>query len=333
MKVLSICPNPSDGTSWYRAALPMARLQQSHDNFQFVEYGRSDLDWSDMVNFDILFIQRPYGVKFLELANKAITLGLKVWVDFDDMIWDVPEHSVARASYGKKVANEIIMLIKHLNPEKTIITVSTQELKEQVLLISPVANVWVIANALDEKIFFPLPKKSSPRIVDFAWRGSDTHQQDLHIHYNTLKEVTKSHTVEFIGHNPFWAREFKHVILSHPGGLLEYFKYISQRKWGAFVVMLEDNTFNRCKSNIMYLEAVYAGANVIAPAWPEWNRPGVLTYGEGGKYPDLLNAMYEYTCMTDEKCNIEYQKTAFDVKDNYKLSEQNSVRYNKLYYL
>lgn len=330
MKVLSICPNPSDGTSWYRAALPLARMQQRYDDFQFVEYGRNDIGWNDMVNFDVMFLQRPHSLEHLSLASKAVMMGMKVWVDLDDLITQVPTHSIAYPAYNQKVVKQIVSFLQHLNPRHTLLTVSTAALRDEVLKINGELNVVVVPNALDDKIFFPLPNAASPLMVDFAWRGSETHQLDVFLHHDTIKTVSEDYIFEFIGHNPFWARGFKRVILSNPGGLLEYFKYISRRVWGAWVVMLEDNTFNMCKSNIMYLEGVFAGANIIAPAWPEWSRPGVYTYGEGGKYPTLFDAMLAFNLSDYNTRNLEFLKTAQDVDENFRLSEWCAMRYNLL---
>ena len=44
------------------------------------------------------------------------------------------------------------------------------------------------------------------------------------------------------------------------------------------MVPLADHPFNRSKSNIAYLEAIYSGAICVAPDWDEWRHPGVLTY-------------------------------------------------------
>jgi hypothetical protein len=62
------------------------------------------------------------------------------------------------------------------------------------------------------------------------------------------------------------------------------------------IVGLEDNPFNRAKSNVAWVEASAAGAVVLAPDWPEWQRPGVQTYTDPEDFERKLKAlMLDYT--------------------------------------
>jgi hypothetical protein len=51
---------------------------------------------------------------------------------------------------------------------------------------------------------------------------------------------------------------------------IKYFKWLANTAPRIMMVPLADTAFNRCKSNIAWLEATGAGAAVLAPAWPEW---------------------------------------------------------------
>jgi hypothetical protein len=44
------------------------------------------------------------------------------------------------------------------------------------------------------------------------------------------------------------------------------------------IVPLEDEVFNRCKSNIAWLETARSGTITVAPFWESWAVPGVYAY-------------------------------------------------------
>jgi len=64
----------------------------------------------------------------------------------------------------------------------------------------------------------------------------------------------------------------------------KYFDKIKEIAPEAFIFPLEDNDFNRCKSNIAWIEATLAGAACIASTLPEFhNVPTVpLSYSQYG---------------------------------------------------
>lgn len=342
IKVLSMSGNPNDGTAWYRSTLPFARLQQARDDFQFIEYGWDQVQWKDLIHFDVLFIQRPNKVDFLALANKAITLGLLVWIDYDDLLTEVPPHSIAYRSYKPKTVEEIKQLLMGLNPGYTIVSVSTEALAVKVLELNPNLFVIVIKNALDPKLFFPLKYLQKPQEAKFkfGWRGSETHRMDLEI-YRTdlLVSMMRGDTWEFIGHEPnfihqHWHLFSKNVTMSQPHGLLEYFVYINnggpRNQWKFWVTMLEDNAFNRCKSNIMALEAAIAGALPIVPDWQEWNAlDGAIIYDT--QEPGSLSKAIAYANqMSDEEYFERQIRLHTHITERYNLVDWNNIRFNIL---
>jgi hypothetical protein len=87
----------------------------------------------------------------------------------------------------------------------------------------------------------------------------------------------------FLGYDPWYMRageEAKKRISFQPYNT-DYFGFMGQFKrmkpW-THIVPLTDNPFNRAKSNISALEAIYAGAIPIVPDWEEWQIPGAMRY-------------------------------------------------------
>jgi hypothetical protein len=326
MKLAVVSPNPCDGTAWYRSSLPFIRMQQKYDDFQFQEFGLSSIDWEILMNFDVLFLQRPCGPEQVRLANKAAFLGLKVWIDYDDMLWDLHPSSPVYPMYSSPEIQDSINRIMSV-PGITI-TVSTMELLHQLQEKWPQSeNVYLISNAVENKngVYSAFLKD---RVL---WRGSETHVSDLDIFRGYYDHVMLDYpklTFDFFGYNPwYWTSRIsnaKHI----PGvPLLDYYAKISQANWKVWVCMLEDTPFNRCKSNILFLEATMAGAVVVAPAWFEWIKPGVINYRNIVDFKDAMN--FALNLPEDEHNKYLLMAHEYIVK-NQLLSDKNEIRYSIL---
>ena len=88
------------------------------------------------------------------------------------------------------------------------------------------------------------------------------------------------------------------------------------------IVPLCDIPFNRAKSNNAWLEATSTGAIVVAPDLPEWRRPGVLLYKQGGFYEIVRTAM----AMTEKQRLNEVAKSRKYILENLTLSIVNKQR-------
>lgn len=285
IKVLCLTPNPSDGTSWYRSALPIARLQQDYDDLQFVEYANNQVNWNDLVHFDVLFLQRPYTKYHMEVMAQAIFLGLKVWIDFDDCLWKVPEHNPTSRIYNDpEIQSYMMHILKISDPRYVSISVSTHHLLSEVKKINQDAMVYVIKNALDEKTTWHDGKEILLRGKNRAvWRGSHTHDRDLDCYRDDIIKANQQHQMVFMGTDPWWmGLSADHI---QPKDILTYYNILraTRTRNKLFFVCLEDNDFNRCKSNIAFLEAHYAEAVCVVPNWGEWMVPGAIPYETNNK--------------------------------------------------
>lgn len=335
MKVILISPNPSDGTSWYRSNGPLSHMMDNYDDFQYVEYGGNKLpEWDVLIKFDVLFLQRPYRKDHYVLANKMISLGKKVWIDWDDLLWAVPPDNPTHYKYSTDDVQEgLQMLLSDLPLDNVSYSVTTPYLKKILEKISDRnMNIHVIPNALDERMFLPFHQRD-PDGNYIAWRGSDTHVADVLKYRDVLNKIIfrEPTTWDFIGMNPWFLDNKQGKIRNYkPGGVLEYFKFIQHRNWKAWVCMLDDNPFNRCKSDIMYLEAAFAGAVLIAPDWEEFERPGCLNYRSGKMASfesTIFTAMVDYSSTELLK---EWKSACEYIEANRTLKVINPERYKLL---
>jgi len=330
MKILSLSPNPSDGTSWYRCSGPLNRLEKDYDDVSYIEYGSNDVHWDILGRFDVLYIQRAHTLWHLRLMNKAAFMGLKIWVDYDDLLWDLPYMHRNYFDYLNNDVQNAIKGIMTMQPEVLLITVSTQYLADRIRKdFNEKANVHVVPNALDEKMFLHRMEFAQDAQI-IGWRGSDTHDLDFLDHIGELSSITRRYKWDYIGYVPKAISAYTdNVEFTRPVNILEYFAHITTaRKWKMFFVCLADNGFNMAKSNIAWLEATIAGSVCLAPRMPEWNKAACYCYGDDEK---SLVQMINIVMNDGEAERKDLWRVSVDIiKKKYSLGKQNKLRYQLL---
>lgn len=289
VKVLALCPVPNDGTSWYRGIGPLSRMKRNGD-IDFMEAGEGhEIDWDTLLHFDVLFLQRPFNSFHKQTAIDAITMGLKIWVDFDDLLINIPVENPVHKLYIDSKAEDNIRKI--LSSPDILVTCSTSYLASQYQPMCA-SKIEVINNALDFDLLGKCsPYKGSGSTV--TWRGGDSHMRDMLEYKTEIADVMRGNmdtVYEFMGYNPWFITEGSSNALHSEGvRLMSYFQSLQGRIRKAFYVCLSDSHFNRSKSNIAWLEATWAGAATIAPNWEEWNKPGVITYSNKYEFKNSLD--------------------------------------------
>lgn len=293
-KITCMLPGRNDGTSWYRGMMPLAQLSKERRKMgDRIELCCPEkVSWADLVDSDILFAQRPFKQAHLDAVLLAKDCGLKVWVDYDDLVTSLPVSNSCYDRYRdcRPVVQRILALADYL-------TVSTAELGKELSQIMPpnkqlnyaeIPNAWAqnlfpIAEHMEERPPGP------PRVL---WRGTDTHIADLYGVSASIREFAKANPdVEwtFFGFRP-------HYLLGLPNSeflpitdVTDYLRLLSRARYDACIVPLEDNGFNRAKSNIAWMEAAMTGAVTVAPKFSEWLRPGIINYGTGKSFAESLH--------------------------------------------
>ena len=88
------------------------------------------------------------------------------------------------------------------------------------------------------------------------------------------------------------------------------------------VVPLQDDPFNRCKSNIGWLEATYFGAVCLASCLPEFEKPGVVLVNDS----DSLHAWFKDIDEDFTQRELLFYDSVQEIKKNYLLSRVNQQR-------
>lgn len=294
VNILNCIPNAVDSTSWYRAMGPLGSMRHS------VEGGMSlitpsEYNWATIKMGDLMFVQRGFRPSHLEAAKMVKRQGAKVWADYDDLLFDVPMDNPSYELYADRRHQKNITEILGL---ADVVTVSTQKLKDMFQLPKAILNknIHVVPNALDDSVYSTEQPVHSDRKV-ITWRGSNTHQNDLATHARSLIDLGNKYKEwmwTYVGWNPwFIVSDMNHqnctVVPALP--IFEFTDFMKEVRPAIHIVPLHDSHFNRAKSNIAWIEATYAGAAVLAPDWPEWQKPGVTTYESPEDFAVQLEAL------------------------------------------
>ena len=293
------CPNKNDSTSFYRGFGPWGALRKKLPPEIRVEPQREDITWASLKMVDAVFLQRPFNKGHLTIAEMCKSRNIKLWVDYDDALLHVPDDNPTYEQYSNASHQNNVMKILDM---ADVVTLSTQHLLETYANLLPEnlrsefrRKSHVISNAFDDHDFtYPKNPEDQKRCV--MWRGSATHTRDLS---DYAIEIVQAHKkaphwlFTFIGYHPwFIAQHFDKKSYVHSPGIdvYDYFREIALIKPAVCIVPLFDSTFNKCKSNIAWIEASFAGAVTIAPNWDEWKKPGCLTYKTQAEFSSLLES-------------------------------------------
>jgi hypothetical protein len=317
-KIITLIPNVSDATSYYRATGVLSKMRYVMDCDFLPE---SNVSWNSLAWCDIAFAQRPFGESFYKACNIIKNNNIPLWIDFDDYLIDVPEWNPFYKFFkNEKDKQEMLEMIQMAD----CISVTTEMLKEKYLKYN--SNVFVVPNAFNDYTFkFEynfIGKKS------ITWRGSNTHSEDLRSILEPLRELQNNNyldewIINTIGDDSKilkgLVRHKQHPVIDP----IEYFKFIKTLNSSIQLVPLTDIDFNKSKSNIGWIEGIYSGAICIAPFYlREFDRKGVIRYSNKEQFKNIL-----IDTLKDVKSLEPLYKEGYEfIRENLLLSKVNLKR-------
>lgn len=326
------CPNPLDATSFYRGMGPFGHLRRwmPHIFFRQLEkFSGASLGFCDVV-----FLQRPFTAEHLQAAEMTLAERIPLWIDYDDDLFSVPLSNPTHSGYADPNRQRNVAKLLQL---ADIVTVSTQALKEKFDPLRQAAAKQtdlgtrqpciVIPNAINDQAY-PRPPISAEKPKLVLWRGSSTHDEDLAAFTPQLMQVMEKHptwTFNFVG-KPFWMTVNKlphaRTLVTPPMTTREYFQFLAAVQPAVMITPLVRHPFNLAKSNIAWLEASWAGAACLAPAWPEWQRPGAVKYNSPAQFGVQLDDMLSGRIKVQERAAESWDF----IEENLQLREVNKLR-------
>jgi len=304
--------NKADATSFYRAAGVAGDLENKIGAvIDVMDWTEKTLTWTILSNYDIVWMQRPISPESVNAAKYLKLMEKPIWVDYDDDLFSLPTtHPMIHIFAGAR--DNIIALLQMAD----VVTVSTIGIRNSFEAYN--GNIQVVPNSCQDSLLRPYTGKRSNVIL---YRGMKSHMADIYSYSIYIQKlIDDGHPVKFIGINPFFLNKYT---LLEERDIYHYFKYLQDIRPLCLIFPLIDNTFNRAKSNICWIEATMCGSVVIAPDWPEWDYPGILHYVPGTFY-DVVKRVVMGQVEIEQLYQTSYQY----ISENLVLSKVNELRVN-----
>lgn len=316
--ILFINYNKTDACAFYRSSgISHNLFKQSGHNITSITWKDMELNWSVLSDFDLIMFQRPFNKPAFDLLSYIKAMNKPIWIDYDDNLFVVPpengNHHVYNNAENRKALKDILEIAD-------IITVTNEDLKQAYLPFN--SKIVVIPNAFNDSIL-KRPEQIKPRENMIVWRGTETHIYDLMNFGEPINMATddfKDWKFNFIGFYPWFLNKSMNKGFVNGTDIVVYFQNMIKLAPSALQVPLHDNIFNRCKSNIAYIEASYFGAVSIVPYW--WDVPGALKYTDTQSYYDCLKAI----CLGEIDIEASNQIAWEYIQDELTLTKVNKQR-------
>lgn len=314
MKVGLIAPTPNDSTSFYRAYGIFPYLARECD-FELITGDK--WGWENVIQCDLLIMQRPWIDAHKHVAEMAKTMNIPVWLDYDDNLYSVQRSNPAFNIFMNPGSHQNLRRLAEI---ADVVTVTTKA------LASLYKNSVIVPNAFNDYLW---EFTKSPRNQTITWRGGISHYGDMEPFLPVIGEVARNNPGwdwRFMG-DPHWGIEGVIPADSrflHP--FIDVFHFIHQFvnfRPAIHIVPLVENSFNACKSNLAYIEATIAGAVTLAPDWVEWRCPGIVLYKDPKHFGEQLTMLIG---MKQEDRDSMVELARAYVKENLSLSKINQTR-------
>lgn len=306
----------------------------------------------------ILDLQAPGSDSGNLIINMYKARGKLTMIDYDDYSFDLSPGNPRYQDLGTKEAEEIgpngevvfrwkdgengfdlktniakYEAFKTCLSNVDMITTTTEYLANKFRPYNK--KVVICPNSIDFNLWKPIPRPSRlDNEVRIGWFGGDSHFVDLKVFKTLLPMVLSKYPSAKLVLQcppvPEWREFFREI----PPAQLEwnfwaelslYTLFLASRHWDIGLVPLDDNEFNRCKSNIKCLEFQALGVPVIAQNMVPYSN--YIKPGETGFLASTEDEWYEHLCKLIEseskrkeigKAGYNQAFTDFNLDTNWK---------------
>ena len=212
--------------------------------------------------FDIIIFQRIQNMPALALIEKLREEypKVKLVAELDDSVGDVPPSSPYKWKEHHKWSAE------HLYRSDAVVC-STQYLADSIKFIVKDKPIHIAPNCINNKTWkFKKPKNRIENEIRFGYVGGGAHDEDLLIVYRAILPLFELYpglklVVRYGGWKPQWLKDHPQIDFQCVGWSIdEYPQKISDMNIDVGLAPLRDSEFNRCKSNLKWLE--WASMNI-----------------------------------------------------------------------
>jgi len=347
MKVLAYISG-YDGCGYYRIQLPAKFLNKVKDTHVKLatRYSKKDIDWADM-----LVLQKQTNQKALPFIQYAKQQGKKIITEVDDDYFHIPVWNPAYKHYHNK-GQDLINFYKMSDA----IVVTTPHLAQELSKYNP--KTYALPNSLDIKMIERLQnmedveltkhtqyltvdqktislkearERMSGKIV-CGWGGSPTHKLDLDLTTDALIQICSENKdvmlVMMACSTDTLMKKINpdQMLLVKPVPIFMYSKVLASMEWDMGICPIVDNTFNRSKSNLKFLE--FSINKIPCICSDVENYAKTVTHGENGllaqnttkswydNLKKLINDVELRKVIGENGYNLVREK--YDIANNYK---------------
>ena len=240
---------------------------------------------------DILITQRTAITSIQEvhrISKYCIDKHIKIIYDIDDYLLELPETHPHSKSYSLKSTSVLLWLA--LADE---VWVSTKELREALLLFN--SNIRVFNNQVDLDIWNNQIEAGEKESVNILYMGTPTHDDDFRLVKDVLiklkSEFGNSIQISLIGvldsgKEYSWCNRIDPPYSIH-GAYPAFVRWMTKNySFDIGLAPLADNLFNRCKSDIKYLDYSMMGIVSVTSDMPSFDSIAHGTVGYKVKSAD-----------------------------------------------
>jgi len=229
----------------------------------------------------------------------------------DDLLGFVPEKHPNRRFQSREGHLRMVEALK----KSDSMVVTTIPLKDH--YEKYIGKVKIMPNCLASQWFSLNPAKTKRNRLRIGWIGAGQHQGDLELINEVIKNLAEKVDWIFMGMQTDEAKP--HIKEFHPFvSISEYPEKMASLNLDIAIAPLQDNFFNRCKSNLRLLEYGVMGWPVVcSDVYPyQTNNPPVLRCGPNtNDWTESLNRLID----NEELRKIMGEQLKGWVVDNYKL--------------
>ncbi|WP_223920853.1 glycosyltransferase [Geobacter sp. AOG2] len=262
----------SHACGYYRLYSP-ARALLAEAEFRWpvkTEGGSFKIDLEGLDKSDLFIIQRffPHEMS-MPVIRQLMATGKPVVFEVDDYITAIP-----RSNPSYEWAQQCIGHMEECIRDCDAVTVSTGALKEVFSRLNP--SIFVLPNLIDDTLWEqPAPPSGEGKIV-IGFTGTNTHIPDIAFLEETLDRIAVAHpgkvTFTFMGcATERLSRLPGFRFIPFETTYQAYARTLQQVPMDIALVPLENNVFNRCKSNVKWLEYSACGIAGVYADLPPYN--------------------------------------------------------------
>jgi len=364
-------PAGYSGCAWWRFRLPMRMLANvGCDGIDMVladnpnKTVRLEDIQRETAQSDLIAMQSPGSMDGYHLMLVYKALGKKVVLDYDDMSFDLSPMNPRYADLGIRECEMLGSDGKPIYSWKDgqngfnlkaniakyesflaclraadLVTTTTDFLAGK--FRKDARRVAVLTNSISLDLWRPIRRPQElGNQIRIGWFGGDSHGGDIAILKTVIPEVIRRHQnarlVIQAPHVPFWGPILEDI----PPGNLEwhgwadlrtYTLMLASRHFDIGLCPLEDTEFNRCKSNIKWLEFTALGVPVVAQNMIPYSN--TIKEGETGLLAGNTEEWISKICrlIEDKDLRASIREAAMaDVRARYDLAK-NCMRWRDTY--